>query len=265
MRRIVFLFLLAGPLFPQKGMEKGLELLFKGKHREALGILKKSIEELRKKGNSPPPELLFDMALSALKSRDFQTAKTGFLEAKGSSSRKASMLRTMAGLGLGAAYYRLGEEEEKKGPQGLGKAMEYYKNAKEAWIRTILDGYESDAIRRNIERVNLKLERLKQQKKKQEKKDRNKKDQKKKNNNKQQKKKRKNKKNKPGSKPSSRKKPSTRPASRKNKRKPQKPRKRKLSKEEIRQLLEKLKKMEKMRLKFELLKAKQLNKGRRDW
>jgi len=155
----------------QDPVRRGLELLRKGKAKQALDLLEKEVKRVRarKEGKEPPPELFYDLGLAALRAGKAARARAAFLEALAGAGKKKDELRALAGWGLGSALWRLGQAAEKAGPAGLDKALEFYREARDAWVRALLARPSWKALARNIERANRKIQELKKKKQQQKK------------------------------------------------------------------------------------------------
>ncbi|HHI68305.1 MAG TPA: hypothetical protein ENJ97_03160 [Planctomycetes bacterium] len=170
---ILLLFLLsAGPLLRagQDPVRRGLRLLEEGKTGKAYALLEEGVAGLRKARKEPPPELLYDLGLAALKSGKVEEARAAFLEAMVGAGGKRPGVEAFSGWGLGAALWRLAQKAEKAGPAGLDQALKLVEGARDAWIRALLRNPSLAPLRRNIERANKKIEELKKRKKEREKK-----------------------------------------------------------------------------------------------
>ncbi len=181
---ILLLFLLgAGPLLRagQDPVRRGLRLLEEGKAGKAYALLQEGVAGLRKAKKEPPPELLYDLGLAALKSGKEEEARTAFLEALVGAKGKKPGVEAFSGWGLGAALWRLAAKAEKAGPGGLDQALKLVEGARDAWIRALLRNPSPAPLRRNIERANKKIEELKKRKKEREKKKKEQKNKNKKN------------------------------------------------------------------------------------
>ncbi len=287
--------LLAGPALRagQDPVRQGLRLLREGKAAKAYPLLEEGVAALRKEGKEPPPELLYDLGLAALRSGKEQEAKAAFLEALVGSGGKRPDLEAFSGWGLGAALWKAAGKAEKAGPAGLDQALKLVEEARDAWIRALLRNPSLAPLRRNIERANRKIEELKKRKKEQEKKNQKKKEEEKKQN--QEKKNKEKEKNQSGrkkQKEGNRKKQNRNQRRKKEEKKPQEDRRRKqggkqekkkssaskkkklsgkvrrklaMSPEQVKKLMDILKEMEKERARLEKARVPAPAKGGKGW
>ncbi len=272
---------------------EGIRLLREGKAEKARRLLEQAKEALGKAKKEPPPELLYDLGVAALRSGKEGEAKTAFLEALVRAGGKKARLEALSGWGLGAALWRLAGKAEKAGPAGLDQALKLLEEARDAWIRALLKDPSLAPLGRNIERANRKIEELKKRKKEREK---QKKEQRKKNpkkNREKEKNRKSREKNKPGEKKRKKdggeKKKKENPSSGKKKEKNKKPeggrekekkrppagkkkglsrkerRKLAMSPEQVKKLMDELKKMEKERILLEKARVRARGKGGKGW